>query len=155
MNLIDYRAIDAFQELANLCDFRPVECIFKQWVSDSDKALWPQGKTRWGQIFGNAPNYFAGAVEYIRLATGWYIPDFRSLEVEVVKARNGRRVSTGLSASTGKRKKVWVVWAEHEVTLTVLHELIHLFKPQPHCGGRDEDFERWVENQASKLLMGI
>ncbi|MBA7645330.1 hypothetical protein ES703_53085 [subsurface metagenome] len=142
---LDKRAASGFQELANECSFFPVSCRFRR--STASRGYWLQGAEEFRRHFGYAANYFAGALEYIRLATGWNYP-YRSLNVFVLKGK--RRITSG-SATVGlqgpKSGEIHLGWANGEFTLTVLHELVHLFKK-----GWEEDR---VEQQALRLTLGV
>lgn len=150
---LDLRASEAFHILARMDGFRVVECKFRKLDHRpdmyEDKDYTHDGG--FAGYFGNAPDYFAGAIEYVRLATGWHYP-LKSLEVVVVT--NGRRkVSSGAVVAMGEhRTKMIVNWHGSEFTLTVLHEIVHLFKPTVMG---DDYYEQWVEEQALKLTLGI
>ncbi|GAI03725.1 unnamed protein product [marine sediment metagenome] len=148
---LDKRAAKGFQALANESSFFPVTCRFRRIVKpDTDHVFWSKGAEEFKVHFGNAANYFAGALEYIHLATGWSYP-YHDLEVVVLGSK--RRTSNGCAfyppglRGDPKSGEVRIFWANDEFTWTVLHELIHLFKK-----GMDED---WVEQQALKLTLGV
>jgi hypothetical protein len=144
---LDKRAARGFQELANISDFFPVTCRFRRINKPSSRVFWPEGAEEFRAHFGYAANYFAGAFEYIRLATGWYYP-YRSLDVTILK---GKRQTSSGAATVGlhgfKSGDIHLVWANGEFTWTVLHELVHLFKK-----GWEEDR---VEQQALRLTLGV
>lgn len=146
---LDKRAAREFQELANSSAFFPVTCRFRK-VEKSEKSgvshvFWPKGAAEFRTHFGNAANYFGGALEYIRLATGWNYP-YQGLEVIVFPRR--RRTSSGIAICNGSRAgEIYVFWGELEFTWTVLHELIHLFKK--------ESEEGWVEKEAFRFMMEL
>jgi len=159
---LDKRAAERFQTLANEAAFRSVECRFRRVVRtvhpiDADTGpehgLWPQGAKEFKGHFGPAANYFAGAMEYIHLATGWKYPH-PGLLVMVFNIRwktsGGIAIQPPGLAGTGVGE-IRVFWANGEFTLTVLHELIHLFKVE--IGSQFG--EDWVEQQALKLTLGI
>jgi len=144
---LDKRAAKGFQELANVSDFFPVTCRFRRFVKLGDQVFWPVGAEEFRAHFGYAANYFAGALEYVRLATGWSYP-YHSLDVTILKGK--RQISSGV-ATVGlggpKSGDIHLVWANGEFTWTVLHELVHLFKK-----GWEEDR---VEQQALRLTLGV
>ncbi|GAI69134.1 unnamed protein product [marine sediment metagenome] len=143
---IDKRAARGFQELANMSTFFPVSCRFRRKVK-SDRGFWPEGAEEFKKHFGYASNYFAGALEYVRLATGWLYP-YRSLDATILK---GKRQTSSGAATVGlhgfKSGDIHLVWANGEFTWTVLHELVHLYKK-----GWEEDR---VEQQALRLTLGV
>lgn len=151
---LDLRAAEAFHILARMDGFRPVYCRFRRF--DRRPEMYEHKDyardEAFGSYFGNAPDYFAGAIEYVRLATGWHY----SLKVlDVVVVTNGRRkVSQGTVFQMGKNRGEMIIsWHGGEFTLTVLHEIVHLFRPV--FWGGDEYHEKWVEEQALKLTLGI
>ena len=156
---LDKRAAVGFQELAKQADYFPVTCRFRKpkrtlvTTADEDPwervdhVFWPEGAEEFTKHFGHGASYFAGALEYVRLATGWGNP-YRSLDVTVLKSR--RKISNGFFFKYGfhgKGPEVRIIWANGEFTLTVLHELVHVFKGAGN--------EQWVEEQALKLTMGV
>ncbi|MBA7479315.1 hypothetical protein ES708_16911 [subsurface metagenome] len=144
---LDKRAARGFQELANISTFFPVSCRFRRIVKPNARGFWLQGAEEFNKHFGYASNYFAGALEYIRLATGWSYP-YHSLDVTILK---GKRQTSSGAATVGlggpKSGDIHLVWANGEFTWTVLHELVHLFKK-----GWEEDR---VEQQALRLTLGV
>ncbi len=150
---LDKRAAEGFQELANVSRFFLVTCRFRRILHKADggidHTLWPKGVDEFRMHFGSGANYFAGALEYVRLATGWTYP-YRSLDVMVLPAGR-RKISGGVAMGPGlldpKSGENRIYWANGEFTLTVFHELVHLFKK-----GWEEDR---VEQQALKLTLGV
>ncbi len=147
---LDKRAAKEFQELANVSGFFPVTCRFRRVIRVDERVehgFWPTGAEEFKKHFGNAASYFAGAFEYIRLATGWRYP-YPGLYVRVFNCKGETSGAIYPPGIRGTRDgEACVFWAKGEFTLTVLHELVHLFKK-----GSDED---WVEQQALKLTMGV
>lgn len=153
---LDKRASEGFQALASESAFFAVECRFRKLFRRYGRAehpFWAKGAEEFRKHFGNGASYFAGVLEYVHLATGWAYP-FKALMVVVFDGKK-RRTSSGVAFRIGLSAKpinhhageIRVFWANGEFTLTVLHELVHLFKKD-----MDED---WVEQQAVKLVMGV
>ena len=154
---LDKRAARGFQELANMSDFFPVTCRFRRFrkTDIGEHVFWPAGAEEFRTHFGYAANYFAGALEYVRLATGWNYP-YRSLDVIVLERRKRSGLPMRPQTSSGaatvglhgfKSGDIHLVWANGEFTWTVFHELVHLFKK-----GWEEDR---VEQQALRLTLGV
>lgn len=83
---LDKRVAKGFQELANECAFFPVTCRFRRIVKKGDNiehVPWPKGEQEFKIHFGQGANYFAGALEYIHLTTGWTYP-YRNLDAMVL-----------------------------------------------------------------------
>lgn len=150
---IDKRAAGGFQVLAEESSFFPVTCRFRKVVKTKEgigHQFWLEGAREFRECFGNPANFFAGAFEYVRLATGWEYP-YLGLQVMVHNSRK-HQISGGYAfyppgLSNTKDGEIRVIWANGEFTLTVFHELVHLFKR-----GAEED---WVEQQALKLTLGV
>lgn len=149
---LDGRAARGFQELARESAFFPVSCRFRRIVKTEesvDHKFWPKGANLFREHFGNPASFFAGALEYIRLATGWKYP-CPGLEVRVLKSKHQNSSGCALHPPGLLRNgagEIRVNWADGEFTLTVIHELVHLFKK-----GVEED---WVEHRALMLTLGI
>ena len=159
------RAAKGFQILANEGSFFFVDCRFRKVVTSAsdgiDHIFWAKGAEEFKTYFGYAANYFAGALEYMRLATGWGYP-YRSLEVTLLRGRKSRKTSSGFALCPGLRGakigEIRIFWEDGEFTLTVLHELVHLFKNAWLKARFNMDIkaeEDWVEQQALKLTMGL
>lgn len=150
---LDLRAAEAFHIFARMDGFRVVDCRFRRLDRRPERYEHKDyvRDEAFVQYFGNPPDYFAGAIEYVRLATGWHYP-LKVLEVVVVT--NGKhKVSSGAVLPMGKKRQEMIVsWHGSEFTLTVLHEVVHLFKP---IFWSDDYYEKWVEEQALKLTLGI
>lgn len=149
---LDKRAALGFQELAKESAYFSVTCRFRRVVKTEESVkheFWPKGMKLFQEHFGNPASFFAGVLEYIRLATGWPYP-YRGLAVMVFACHH--QTSAGYAIyppgllNTGAGE-IRVNWAEGEFTLTVIHELVHLFKK-----GAEED---WVEQRALMLTLGI
>lgn len=161
---LDKRAAKEFQALATESPFFPVECRFRlvvrtkcaEFVEGKEESytriaheLWPKGVEEFKKYFGNGASFFAGALEYVRLATGWKYP-YPGLLITVLSSK--KQTSGGVAfyppgLSRSNKGEIRINWADGEFTLTVLHELVHLFRR-----GREED---WVEQQALRLTMGV
>ena len=168
---LDIRVAKRFQELARESTFFSVECRFRLLVRTNrievvegkeepckhiEHKFWSRGAEEFQKYFGNAANYFAGALEYVHRATGWQYP-YKGL---IVMIMNEKRPTSGgfampppgLQGLKNRSGEIRILWADGEFTLTVLHELVHLFKPK--IGG-EEEREDWVERQALRLTLGI
>lgn len=147
---LDKRVAQGFQELANQSHFFQVSCRFRRVIRPKGENIvhvfWPKGAEEFKAHFGSAANYFAGALEYVRLATGWHCPS-RGLEVMVFDGKG--KITSGFAIHSAFRNpkygEIRINWANGEFTITVLHELVHLFKK-----GWDE--ER-VEQEALRLTV--
>lgn len=143
---LDMRVARHFQSLAPrsrnfslTCEF----CSFYHPLPDQlEHRAWAKGKEAFQHYFGNATDYFIGACEYINLKTGWSIP--KAIKVVVL---NGvaRKVCGGIALKT--LNEIKIRWTNSEFTLTVFHELIHLFKK--------EWSEAQVEQKALELMLGL
>ncbi len=151
--MTDEIAAKSFQALAKEAPFFPVTCRFRRVLRTNEETrhtLWPTSAEKFRQQFGNAANFFAGALEYVRLSTHWEYP---YPELFVMVLNNKRPKSNGFAIYPPgllrtKSGEIRILWAKEELTLTVFHELVHLFK------GR-ESGEDWVEQQALKLITKI
>lgn len=143
---LDMRVAGYFQSLAPRSRNFSITCEFYSLYHPEPDRLehraWAKGKEEFQRYFGNAPNYFAGACEYINLKTGWSIP--KSIKVVIL---NGvaSKVSSGIAFKTWNEIKVR--WTNREFTWAVFHELIHLFKK--------EWDEMKVEQKALELMLGL
>lgn len=149
---LDKRAAKRFQILAQEGAYFSVTCRFRKVIRTDELVehhYWTRGAKEFRKQFGNAPDYFAGAIEYLHLMTGWKYP-YPELLVTIFSSK--RRISGGLAIlppgpRNSKSGEIRICWSNGEFTTTVFHELVHLFKK-----GSKED---WVEQQALKLTMGI
>lgn len=169
---LDIRAAKKFQALARVGAFFPVECTFKRVVktecvelfegkeapyTDIKHVPWLKGAEEFRQHFGIPASYFAGALEYTQAATGWVYP-YSQLHIRVLS--NSRRTSGGIALyppglKNTKSGEIRVGWANGEFTLTVFHELIHLFKRYNLKTDSIDKYEPWVEQQALRLTMEV
>lgn len=168
---LDIRVAKRFQDLAREGSFFPVECRFrlvirtnrtesvegkKEPYTHIAHKSWLKGAEEFRKHFGNAANYFAGALEYVHRATGWQYP-CNGLIVMIMDEKKPTSGGfalppPGLQGVKNRSGEIRIFWADGEFTLTVLHELVHLFKPK--IGG-GEAWEDWVEQQALELTLGI
>lgn len=131
--------------------------MVKSNTDSVEHTFWPKGAEEFRMHFGPAANFFAGALEYIRLATGWKYP-YHSLDVMVFNSKKPTSggfaiYPPGLTGNpNGSEARIF--WADGEFTMTVLHELIHLFKKTKVLPPPDK-YEEWVEQQALILTVGI
>lgn len=142
---LDVRAAKAFVELGRVSEWFDVECRFDRLLPDHSTAIISKKlRLEFERWFGNGPEYFAGALEYVRLATSWYY-GYKHLKVKVRQMNKRRKISGGTALKP--LGEIILDWRNGEFTLTVLHELVHLFKPM--------ESEDWVETRAFRLLIGL
>ncbi len=162
---LDVSAARHFSTLAKDGSLVPVECRFGVMftgVNDGhkfqDRNSWPNGPVEFERFFGDVTGYFEGALNYVAKAINCQFPR-PSLEVIIHSEDNLDKASTGI-ALTGlplsRAGKIYLTWRNAEFTLTVLHELVHLFRPP--CSGvlafteQVKREEKLVETKALELI---
>ena len=171
---LDYQAAGHFAALARTAAFFDVLCRFGQMQTTGrgrSKGRHRQGsllgRAEFEEYFGNAPDYFAGAVEYVRLATGWVYPR-PALRVTLHLVRDIDGVSSGVVLNCPRTRpgEIFLSWRDQEFTVTVLHELVHIFRPSDYnkpnsraigLASAEERMreEAWAEAQAQRLVKGL
>ena len=150
--LSDQQAARALVELSHNAGIFP---IVRTYFTNADHQEWPEGQLAFNAFFGQSRDFFKGAIEYIRLATGWGFP-WRQVVVQVSDLHRGDGISGGWCARTGTHP-LWmtVFWDDLEFLEAVLHETVHLFWPgSTHLRWLPRS-EEWTEAQAVRLAEGL
>ena len=166
----DLRAAEIFAKPARDDVYFDLTCDFGiLYRKDPDdkfsigKREWASGRQEFQTQFGNAAEYFAGAFLYVAKSTGWRFSFPFAALVHVDRPVEPREHCNGLAMRSQWRRRgkldgatvheMKVIWDGDEITETVLHEIVHLFKP---CGSIDDATKRkdeeWVEAQAQRMV---
>ena len=62
------------------------------YFTDAEGKEWPEGHLSFNRHFGQSREFFQGAIEYVRLATGWHLRPHQVL-VQVSDRRTEKGVS--------------------------------------------------------------
>ncbi len=148
----DKRAAQALLELSRNTGIFP---IVRTYFTNAGDEEWPEGHLAFNGFFGQSRNFFQGAIEYVRLATGWGFPVYQVV-VQVKDRRRGDGISGGWCARLGQKQEwMTIFWDDLEFLETVMHETVHLFWPGSAHLRWPPRSEEWIEAQAVRLAEGL